>query len=625
MNNKTFDINNYKNLNKQDTRYDQQLARMFSQGLATASIQSTVTEAIKNIDSGKKSFVIYGEPQSGKTEMMIALTARLLDKGYKIVIVLLNDNIQLLQQNLVRFRKSNINPTPVDVSEILEESINDKAWIIFCKKNTHDLKKLNEKLYTKSENIVIDDEADFASPNAKINRAERTAINHAINKLLAKKGIYIGITATPARLDMNNTFDNLTEDWICFNPHKEYVGKDVFFPLDFNKPKFSPNFLPQNGDNPTYLKEAILNFLVNVAYINRFDNIVKNQLQTKGQGNACFSFLIHTSGKTADHKIDKEIASGLFDILSDNAHKLFPKYVEIVYKIATQKYGQSNADDIVKFILLNIGRKHISVLDTEGKSKISLDLTNPIALFTIIIGGNIVSRGVTFNNLLGMFFTRDVKHKMQQDTYIQRARMFGSRGQYYKYFELWIPEQLYLDWHKCFVYHQLSLEAVKADKKAPIWISDNRVQPVSASSIDKSSVVTDAGEMYFAKFTWNEEINKLIENNNINDLEKIQKINEIYGDKVLPSYLIKFMLTNKYTGCIAIHKPRPVGKETEYHDTLVRSKGIFGGKDTQNKFSNAIHDFLIVYNTANEARIIYKYSENVQFLKNLKGKSYLNV
>ena len=66
--------------------------------------------------------------------------------------------------------------------------------------------------------------------------------------------------------------------------------------------------------------------------------------------------------------------------------------------------------------------------------------TDPTSPFTIIIGGNIVSRGVTFKNLLAMFFTRDVKHKMQQGTYIQRARMFGSRDDYLKYFELTIPK-----------------------------------------------------------------------------------------------------------------------------------------------------------------------------------------
>ncbi len=623
-----FDLNKFlfKNLNAQK-RYNRQLNRMFSQGIETKHVDNAVQEATTNIGIGKKSFVIYGEPQSGKTEMMIALTARLLDEGHSIVVVLLNDNVQLLQQNLDRFRGSEIDPTPKDISEILEENIDDKTWIIFCKKNTHDLKNLHDKLYNKSEKVIIDDEADFASPNAKVNRAERTAINHAIYDLLGEKGIYVGVTATPARLDMNNTFDNMTEDWICLAPHKEYVGKDVFFPLDFNKPQFFPNFLPATGDNPTHLREAILNFLINVAYINLFDTDLKNKVQAKGKGNACFSFLIHTSGRTADHRTDEGIANGLFDILSNDTHKLFPKYVERMHTIAAQKYGQSNADDIVKFVLLNRGRKNTSVLNAESKAKrkVSLDLINPITLFTIIIGGNIISRGVTFNNLLGMFFTRDVKHKMQQDTYIQRARMFGNRSQYLKYFQLWIPEQLYLDWHRCFVYHQLSLEAINADKKAPVWISDDRIQPVAPGSIDKRSVVTDSGEMYFAKFNINEDMVKLIKAQNLSEIDKIQKINEIYGEKVLPSYVINFIRLNWYPGHIAIHDIRQVEKATGYHDTLIRPRGVLGGQDYINKFPNAMHHFMIIENTLKEARVVYRYAEKVQFLTNLKKERLLNV
>ena len=46
------------------------------------------------------SFVIYGEPQSGKTELMIALTCKLLDCGFKTIFIVVNDNTELENQNL---------------------------------------------------------------------------------------------------------------------------------------------------------------------------------------------------------------------------------------------------------------------------------------------------------------------------------------------------------------------------------------------------------------------------------------------------------------------------------------------------------------------------------------------
>ena len=616
-----YDIKWFKNLNTSNTRYERQLKRMSLQKLETKNVETTVEEALTNITANKDSFVIYGEPQSGKTELMISLTAKILDKGHKIIVILLNDNDQLLQQNLDRFINSGVDPAPVDISGILLEYIGDKTWIIFCKKNIRHLERLIDKLRNKSKMVIIDDEADFASPNAKVNKSKRTAINNAIHKLLGTDGIYIGVTATPARLDMNNTFDNITEDWICFDPNEDYLGKEVFFPLDFKSQQHSTNFLPSTGDDPTHLREALLSFFVNVAYINLFDVNVRDQIITNGQENAHFSFLIHTSGKTANHKTDEEIVNKVIDSLSNDEHKQFPKYTETMYIDASNKYGSDKAVKIVQFVLINIRRKVTEVLNAERKSrgKFLLNLTNPPALFTVVIGGNIISRGITFNNLLGMFFTRDVKHRMQQDTYIQRARMFGNRGKYLKYFELWIPEQLYLDWHRCFVYHQLSLEAIKADKKAPVWISDDRIRPVAPGSIDKSSVVTDAGEMYFAKFTLDEDILRLVEDKHQSAIDRLQKIHETCEDRVLPAYVMSFIQINSYPENIALHAIREVGKETDYHDTLYRPRGVLGGTDID-KYPNAVHHFMIITNTRKEARIVYRYVGKVQFLRNLKRR-----
>jgi DNA replication protein DnaC len=43
--------------------------------------------------------VIYGEPQSGKTEMMICLTAKLLDDSRKFILHLLNDSVDSTLEN----------------------------------------------------------------------------------------------------------------------------------------------------------------------------------------------------------------------------------------------------------------------------------------------------------------------------------------------------------------------------------------------------------------------------------------------------------------------------------------------------------------------------------------------
>lgn len=111
-----FDIKDIKKKPRRHARYQRQIERVTSDKGYTQNIEKAVEDSIKNIQAGSRSFVIYGEPQSGKTEMMITLTARLLDEGHKIIIVLLNDSVQLLGQNLPRFQRSGIDPAPKNLA-----------------------------------------------------------------------------------------------------------------------------------------------------------------------------------------------------------------------------------------------------------------------------------------------------------------------------------------------------------------------------------------------------------------------------------------------------------------------------------------------------------------------------
>ena len=95
-----------------DLEYDRQIRRVNSKGGSVNRIEYSVKKASESVKSGVRSFVIYGEPQSGKTEMMICLTAHLLDDGFTNIVVLVNDNVELQNQNLERFRKSGLSPAP---------------------------------------------------------------------------------------------------------------------------------------------------------------------------------------------------------------------------------------------------------------------------------------------------------------------------------------------------------------------------------------------------------------------------------------------------------------------------------------------------------------------------------
>ena len=612
----TFDITRFKNIEQKSDRYEQQISRIKGDGKDTSCIEKTVEEAEKNLSQDVNSFIIYGDPQSGKTEMMIALTAKLLDKGNKIIVILLNDNVGLLEQNLRRFSKSGLDPDPKNYKEILDDvyQIKDYEWVIFCKKNSDDLPKLIKKI-GKHKKVIIDDEADYASPNGKVTKEDITTINRLVGQLIGeigKDGVYIGVTATPARLDLNNTFENANDKWIYFPYHKFYIGQDDFFPVNLKSGnlKYQLQFLPEQYDLPKYIREALFRFMVNTAYLNLFEN---NQ-------ETYYSMLIHTSGKTSDHLRDHNDIVSAIDILKDETR--FDKYVKDIHEIASVRYGEQKANDITEYILRNRNRNAILVVNSK-KDKENLDkAANPKSLFTIAIGGNIISRGVTFDNLLSMYFTRTVKTKLQQDTYIQRARMFGARGDYLKYFELTIPEQLYKDWHRCFFFHRLALDSVK-NGNPPVWPEDKRTRAVARTSIDKTTVKMDSGEMSYEVFKLSSEVEGVIQSTMV-PLEKLKRLRDELGDQKLPLHLINIIthFSPDGTNSLAIHAPRSIeGYKDADKVNISRKKGLIGDGDLEkDKFPHAIHHIKIFFNSGKEARVFYKFIgiDGIKFLKNFK-------
>jgi Z1 domain/SWI2/SNF2 ATPase len=618
----SFDFDRFKTHTTAGNQYVRQLERLRADGKQTDCIEKAVDGALSNLSAtSRSSFVIYGEPQSGKTEMMICLTARLLDEGRMFVLHLLNDSVDLLGQNLGRFQKSGLAPAAKNFTDILDSAIPiaGRQHVVFCKKNSKDLEKLIQKIGSVRNIVVIDDEADYASPNAKVNQGTKTKINEKISQILGTHGDYVGVTATPARLDLNNTFDNDSALWVNFPPHNLYTGQDVFFPIErtTTKQPYRLTLLPQNYDAPKYARAAFFNFLVAVAHLNT---------NTTGPEQN-YSMLIHTSGKRVDHRADWAIFDKIVSSLIDRNSKTFERYVKEIWGLARDRYGADAADHLTTYVVDNISRYAIFILNSDRDFiQNGLSATNPSALFTLIIGGNIVSRGVTFENLLGMFFTRDVQHKIQQDTYIQRARMFGSRGRYLSEFELTIPDQLYTDWHRCFVFHRLALSAIYQNMGSPVWLTDIRIAAVASSSIDRSTVDVNRGEMAFRLFDFDQRYDDIV-GSSLSVKEKLDQLTAVLGNSVFPDYLKQFMIRTspKPQESIALHNSSSIAGYAESKGDLDKSRierrrGFMGTNQLEKvRYPNAVHHIKIFSNAEGKGRLFYKFEGSIQFVKNLRS------
>ena len=271
-----------------NTRYEQRIKILEKNGKHTSNIQETVNETILNIfEHNVKNLVIYGEPQSGKTELMIALTAKLLDMGKKHIIIVVHDNIKLLEQNLIRFVKSGLTPSPMEHDEFFRSNTEykEKEFVICSKKNKSNLEKLIEKIGSIDDVVVIDDECDHSTPNSKVNKEVKSKINELIAKVFSKNGHWIGVSATPGRVDLNQTYHNDNQKWVSFKPHPYYYGQDHFFPLEYinydenevpDDSVFKFNFYPlKDGgtDDASETRDALFRYMIRVAIKSLGDKI----------------------------------------------------------------------------------------------------------------------------------------------------------------------------------------------------------------------------------------------------------------------------------------------------------------------------------------------------------------
>ena len=66
-----------------NNRFKKRIEALKSKNFETINIEDGIKEVGKVLKNNGNSFVVHGEPQSGKTEFMIALVCKLLDEPFK--------------------------------------------------------------------------------------------------------------------------------------------------------------------------------------------------------------------------------------------------------------------------------------------------------------------------------------------------------------------------------------------------------------------------------------------------------------------------------------------------------------------------------------------------------------
>jgi endonuclease/exonuclease/phosphatase (EEP) superfamily protein YafD len=134
--------------------------------------------------------LLFGEVQSGKTGQMFGIIAAAVDKGFDLFLVLTTDNTRLQQQTFKRALDSFPRFCVCGETDSIRFTMNKmrNPVVIVLKKNSSVLRKwrnylVNSTFLTGRTLFLLDDEADAASLNAKVNQNEITAINQHIRDI----------------------------------------------------------------------------------------------------------------------------------------------------------------------------------------------------------------------------------------------------------------------------------------------------------------------------------------------------------------------------------------------------------------------------------------------------------
>lgn len=372
--------------------------------------------------------LLMGNVQSGKTSHMFGLIAAAADQGFNIFVLLTTDNTLLQEQTFKRALADLDTFCVCGENDYIRFQANAlrKPVLLVLKKNVHVLQQWKNNFSSTNfcagnPLFIVDDEADAASPNTKVNQKDVSAINRTLNaiKKTSSSSIYLQVTGTPQSLLLQTKIAGWKPQFIYyFEPGKGYLGGDFFF-----SDEKCPHVIPTDNDEgkellqddefpENVLKQALLMHLVSSAHL--FLN-----------GSQVSNFVVHPSVKVSEHqKFANKIGEYLNELnLSIDEDCTIETLHQTYDNLKTTKPDIAPFDDIYSYIKETLEKDQINVLVINSKASYDENARYETGL-NIVVGGNSLGRGITFPMLQTIYYCRVAKNP-QADTMWQHSRMFG--------------------------------------------------------------------------------------------------------------------------------------------------------------------------------------------------------
>ena len=426
--------------------------------------------------------LVLGYVQSGKTANYSAVCAKGADAGFRLFIVLSGIHNSLRSQTQVRMDKDLIAHYPdpwvkltnqeEDFGRVQEGagllSARELRNLVVIKKNASRLQRMVDWLESIHENIrracpviIIDDEADQATPNSQAARNEVSKINQLTRRIfqLLPTATYIGYTATPfanVLIDPNAEDDLYPGDFIIDLPRPDaYFGSEKLFGReqlgDEEQPVDGYDIIRTIGSEdiglisdslgsavtdvarsnlPASLLEAIGWFVLSVA-----------ARWQRGQHKHT-SMLVHTSHRVLLHDDMFHLVKSCLNVIAREdvpEHSLEAQWLSETARFPSEQFGRKTPtfEDLSPFI--NQVFESVKVLIDNGSSHDRLNYETDEPQTVIAVGGQTLSRGLTLEGLTVSYFLRTSR---TYDTLLQMGRWFGYRIGYEELPRVWMSREM---------------------------------------------------------------------------------------------------------------------------------------------------------------------------------------
>ena len=455
--------------------------------LDAASTKIVAHLADPSIRGNKKKGLVVGHVQSGKTANYAAVMAKAADAGYRIGIVLSGIHNNLRKQTQVRLdndlRIPDLWDPLTDAEADFGQVPNGTArvasklhMLAVVKKNSARLVRLREWLHhipiearRACPILLIDDEADQATPNTKAAHDEMSRINELIREIWSEipTGTYCGYTATPFAnvfMDPNDETGLYPEDFIVDLPRPEaYYGAEQIFGMPLLASEDDPDdgldmarLIPDDeadllnapsnkSDREKWQPEpsgslaaAIRWFLLATAARRARDGVEKHS-----------SMLVHTTPYVGPHFETKAVIDrlleGLIDEITYHGFGRFKDEWDAEYPRVEpiEPFEPVSWSDVTLGLEDVIRSTRVVVDNGISTDRLNYGRKGPdgheLIETVIAVGGSTLSRGLTLEGLVVSYFTRAAR---AYDTLLQMGRWFGYRAGYEEFPRVWMTSSI---------------------------------------------------------------------------------------------------------------------------------------------------------------------------------------